>query len=299
MAYLHKLLVYAKQGVIPQVFSKPFELHEELHNTKNTLESFFKESLKKGGKEDFFIAAYFAEFQLTHKTFMTFYQMEIPNVERTPAEEYGAQITRFVKIINNAVDRNPLFLVMGDALKRLWGYAKGVAEGSLTDNLTGVLNRQGFFHKVAPWLEMMAREKNTFAVFIIDVDHLKKVNEDYNSRTGDKVLRFIAKELNHLCRKSDLLGRYGGEEFIVFLPSVDKKNLNTIAERFRKRIVDKSKTKDILEDGITVSIGGVYGKIQGRNIARDFQKFIEAADTLLNRKVKKSGGNGYSLMKMD
>jgi len=188
---------------------------------------------------------------------------------------------------------------MGDALKRLWKYAKGVTEGSFTDSLTGILNRQGFFHKVAPWLEMMAREKSIFAVFIIDVDQLKRINEDYNSRVGDKVLRFIAKELNHLCRKSDLLGRYGGEEFIVFLPTVDKKNLNTIAERFRKRIEDRSKIVDILEEGVTVSIGGVYGKIQGRNIVRDFQKFIEAADTLLNRKVKKTGGNGCSVMKMD
>jgi diguanylate cyclase (GGDEF)-like protein len=102
-----------------------------------------------------------------------------------------------------------------------------------------------------------------------------------------------------LLRKSDLLGRYSGEEFIVFLPSVDKKNLNTIAERFRKRIEDRSKTDSLVEEGVTVSIGGVYGKIQSKNIMYSFQKFIEASDTLLMRKVKKSGGNGCSVMKMD
>ena len=60
MGYLHKVLVYAKQGVIPQVFSRPFEIQGELSKTKKDLESFFDESLKKGSKEDLFTAAYFA-----------------------------------------------------------------------------------------------------------------------------------------------------------------------------------------------------------------------------------------------
>ena len=145
----------------------------------------------------------------------------------------------------------------------------------------------------------MAREKAFMAVFIVDVDELKRINEEHGSKVGDKVLKFVAKELKHLCRKSDLLGRYSGEEFIVFLPNIEKDSLDIVAERFRKRIEKRSKIAEIIEEGITISIGGVYGKISGRNINHDFQKFIDSADTLLARKVKRSGGNGYSILKMD
>lgn len=299
LGYLHKVLVYARQGVILQGFSRPFDSHEDLQKIKRDLLSFIDDSLKKGTQNDLFLAAYYCEFQLIHEAFVTFYQMELPKTDRTPADDYSAQITRFVKIINKVAENAPTFMVLGDMLRRLWKYARGVAEGSVIDSLTGVLNRQGFFHKVASWLELIAREKRTMAVFIIDVDELKRINEEHSSKTGDKVLRFVAKELNHLCRKSDLLGRYSGEEFIVFLPSIDKENLDAVAERFLKRIDTRSKTAEIIEEGITISIGGVYGKISGKNIMHDFQKYIDSADTLMERKVKKTGGNGYALLKMN
>lgn len=300
MGYLHKVLVYAKQGVIPQVFSKPFEIKDELEDIKKNLGAFFDKSLHSNNVKDHFIAAYFAEFQMTHTSFVAFFQLELPKTAKSMSGDQGAQIMRFINLINNSTDKEPLFVLLGQSLQRLWDYALIVSEGGMNDTLTGILSRQGFFHKIVSWLELMARDKKTMAIFILDIDQLKRINEEYSYKTGDKVLRFVAKQLNHLCRKSDLLGRYGGEEFIIFIPSGDKKNLETIADRYRKRIESKSREACLLNDeSVTVSIGAIYGKIKGKNIMQEFQNFIDSAETLLSRKVKKNGGNGYALLKID
>ncbi|MCK5706511.1 MAG: GGDEF domain-containing protein [Candidatus Aureabacteria bacterium] len=299
MNYLHKVLVFTKQGIVPQIFSKPFKIYEDLQKINLKMNNILSESIKKTDLQDHFIAAYYAEFFLIHDAFTVFYRMELPKIKTSPFMEYEAHISRFVKIINNAANKNSMLDLLGEMLNRLWERTMRISEGSLKDTLTGVLNRQGFLHKVTPWLELLAREKKVFATLVIDIDNLKGINEKYNPNTGDKVIRFVTAQLDHLCRKCDVFCRYSGGEFVVFIPFIDKKMLLDIAERFRENIEKKSISKNIINDGVTVSIGGVYGKIKTRDVMSQLDQFIDSASTLLLHKVKKNGGNGCAILRLE
>jgi len=298
LSYFHKLLVFAKQGMIPQIFSKPFELKDDLIRIRKEMDVFFKRSFNESDLRTFFICAYYSEHCLLHETFITLYRTELPKAKETPATGYSAHIIRLKKIVSNSTEYDPVLMLLGDALVRIWRQSELVVKGSLNDALTGILSRQGFFHKVGPWIEMMVREKKVCAVFVVDIDHLKKINENHDYKTGDRVIRFVARQLSELSRKYDIIGRFSGEEFVIFMPSVDKKNLKNIAERFRKSIEKKSISKEIVKEGVTVSIGGVYGKIKSRKMMDGFMGFIDSAATLLLRKVKKNGGNNSALMQL-
>ncbi|HMA68403.1 MAG TPA: diguanylate cyclase [Candidatus Mcinerneyibacterium sp.] len=120
------------------------------------------------------------------------------------------------------------------------------------DDLTKLFNREHFLKKVKEKISHL-KEKNKKAVFmIIDIDFFKDVNDTYGHQKGDAVLKEIANILKKNIRNQDLIGRYGGEEFILFLSNIDKKESLKKAEEIRKAV----ESKNILPNRkITVSIG--------------------------------------------
>lgn len=105
-----------------------------------------------------------------------------------------------------------------------------------TDYLTGLLNRRAFLERLERELNRCEREFSNVGIIIIDIDHFKKVNDNYGHQVGDMVLQEFSSTLVKLCRVYDFIGRYGGEEFIVCLPGADKWNTYQIAERIRSTI---------------------------------------------------------------
>src|SRR5205085_1271312 len=108
------------------------------------------------------------------------------------------------------------------------------------------------------------QDKEALGVFIADVDHFKRVNDDYGHAIGDQTLQHVAKVMKGLFRPGDLLGRWGGEEFIMLLPSDDKELLATAAERVRKAVEAAPFVAGNLTVPLTVSLGGVsYTPVTG------------------------------------
>ncbi|GMQ97021.1 MAG: hypothetical protein BMS9Abin15_0710 [Gammaproteobacteria bacterium] len=106
----------------------------------------------------------------------------------------------------------------------------------LTDVLTGVHNRRYFDERLHEEADRAWRNRQTLGCLFLDVDHFKRVNDEHGHQSGDAVLKNVASLIRHELRSSDVLGRYGGEEFAALLPQT---NLNTaceIAERIRARI---------------------------------------------------------------
>lgn len=101
------------------------------------------------------------------------------------------------------------------------------------DPLTGVLNARSFSRQCEHLMQLARREGGTFALLFIDLDHFKSVNDEHGHDAGDQVLRAVAGALLHRLRRTDLLGRVGGEEFVVFLPGADVTNALKVAEALR------------------------------------------------------------------
>ncbi|WP_433273281.1 diguanylate cyclase [Actinosynnema sp. CS-041913] len=128
-----------------------------------------------------------------------------------------------------------------------------------TDAKTGLLNAEAWHLQAKLELDRTRRQPPgaTVGLFMIDVDHFKDINDTHGHQTGDAVLRRIAVALGGVVRRGDAVGRFGGEEFAVLLPSVEREEALTIAERMRSQVhhVTADDGAGGTVDGLTVSIG--------------------------------------------
>jgi diguanylate cyclase (GGDEF)-like protein len=130
-----------------------------------------------------------------------------------------------------------------------------VQNQALTDMLTGLYNRRGLFEIGHIEFTRTRRLDRPFSLIMIDIDHFKQVNDQYGHPAGDQVLQFMASELRSAVRGIDIVGRYGGEEFAIFLSGSDGKDAMEMAERLRETIERMPFYVDDHEVRITISLG--------------------------------------------
>jgi diguanylate cyclase len=128
-----------------------------------------------------------------------------------------------------------------------------------TDPLTACLNRRAFTALVDRYLDRMEKQEDATqgALLIIDIDHFKDINDTHGHDAGDNALIRIAETIRASVRASDPVGRMGGEEFSVLLPSVTEERANALAENIRKRIAATELMLSGRACHVSVSIGGV------------------------------------------
>ncbi len=105
-----------------------------------------------------------------------------------------------------------------------------------TDPLTQLLNRRALTERISAEMERALRYDSTLALLMIDLDHFKKVNDNYGHLVGDDVLRDVGQLLLETIRGSDIVARYGGEEFLLLLPETDDVGAEAFAERIREAV---------------------------------------------------------------
>jgi len=125
---------------------------------------------------------------------------------------------------------------MEEETKELRDKVKEEQHQAFTDALTGLPNRFAYEERLEQEYERWKRYGSPLSVLIIDVDHFKQINDTYGHQAGDKALRIIARELSMATRKTDFIGRYGGEEIVVLLPETNIEAATTAAEKLRQRI---------------------------------------------------------------
>jgi len=125
------------------------------------------------------------------------------------------------------------------------------------DYVTGILNRRAFVQKLEIEMARSDREKKPLCLILIDLDYFKQVNDQYGHLTGDEVLRQSARRLGENLRPYDILGRFGGDEFIVCLPDTDLIEAASVAERLRSQIQGMEMRHNSLKFNITASLGVV------------------------------------------
>lgn len=145
------------------------------------------------------------------------------------------------------------------------------------DGLTSVLNRRGLEDAAVKMQDICKRINLSMAILLIDIDHFKKVNDKYGHLTGDDVLRHLSKEIAKVLRSSDVLGRYGGEEFCVFLPNTSESEAIGLAERIRAGVEANPFTGVQGTIRTTVSIGVADSVRAGY----DFKGLVATADSAM------------------
>ncbi len=176
--------------------------------------------------------------------------------------------------------------------KRMRQYNAQLLDLASHDPLTGVMNARAYYRMCDQSIHTSQRRQAVFAVLFIDLDHFKAINDRYGHAVGDEVLREVAQALQSHIRRSDALGRIGGEEFSVFLPDTHLQGAQELAEALRQAVADLriQTAGQILQ--ITASIGVASGNF-GAEQAPSMKQIQQQADQAMYE-AKRAGRNRVS-----
>ncbi len=155
------------------------------------------------------------------------------------------------------------------------------------DNLTGLNNRRHFFELAEKEFERARRYKRTLSVILFDIDDFKAINDTHGHLIGDQVLRALASSVKPIIRKTDILCRYGGDEFLVLMPEAGRDQALIMAERLRQKIAEIVIVTTAGNLSMTVSVGIASRE---KNSDANLEQFIARADNAMYE-AKATGRN--------
>jgi diguanylate cyclase (GGDEF)-like protein len=150
----------------------------------------------------------------------------------------------------DASKRNKLYNELIATRKKLEVQAKALTLMASTDELTGLMNRRELNLRAPELLNQAKRFEHKIALIMIDIDYFKKVNDSFGHMQGDRILKELGQRLQKVGRQTDLIARFGGEEFIILLPNTDVNAASLFAAQLHKLV----STIQVNNTPITVSI---------------------------------------------
>ena len=157
----------------------------------------------------------------------------------------------------NASKRDKLYEELIDARKELEDQAKTLKLMASTDELTGLMNRRELNLRAPELINQAKRYTHNIALLMIDIDHFKKINDAYGHLEGDRVLKKLGQKLQTFGRQTDLIARFGGEEFNMLLPDTNKSDAKIFAQRLHQLMlgIEVNLTPITVSIGITMTDG--------------------------------------------
>lgn len=162
---------------------------------------------------------------------------------------------------------------------------KAALEQAMRDTLTGTLNRAAFDTMLDKEIDIAQRHSNPLSLLVLDIDHFKNINDTFGHAMGDNALKALVARVNDKIRSSDILFRYGGEEFTIVLSNTSSEGAVLLAERIREAVEEMVYISDGITMDFTVSIG-----VSTLAEKEDGSSLFERADKALYQ-AKHSGRN--------
>jgi diguanylate cyclase (GGDEF)-like protein len=173
-----------------------------------------------------------------------------------------------------------IYFFMSRLIKRLDEARQTIEKIAITDQLTEVFNRRHIMTRFEEEFEKFKRLKKKVSCIMADIDNFKAINDSYGHQVGDQVLKEISHRIRNTVRAYDILGRYGGEEFLIIMPDTSLEDARELAERIRTRV----KEETVNNVSLTLSLGVVCVEESDRSV----DDIIRRADQNLY-KAKKGG----------
>jgi diguanylate cyclase (GGDEF)-like protein len=211
---------------------------------------------------------------------------------------WAKDLDRFTVI--NAWSFLSLSLVVGLLLARMFessnrrafALEEALSREARTDSLTGIDNRRALDERGLYELRRGSRNGKPTSVILLDIDHFKRINDNYGHTIGDRVIQAVAHNLSTTLRATDRIGRWGGEEFLVILPETEAEEGAQLAERMRAAIAIMPVLKmPIIKTSISLGLASaaVHGTAAGE-VEETWSELLKAADDALHR-AKEEGRN--------
>jgi diguanylate cyclase (GGDEF)-like protein len=276
----------AENGEIPQLFDDSAGIHGQLTESLLKARNLSQAYDQDPGVHTAFLIAFRMEFYLLHSCFADlFLYGSAMSRHGSLVDAYDGHIRKFVSALQRFGAESPDLELLGETVTSLWSRNRRLAHLSTVDELTGVLNRRGFLHAVMPLAHMAQRTDRNVGIVMADIDDFKKLNDTHGHPAGDHVLQAVGKVLRESIRASDVAGRYGGEEFVVFFSGIKMNEIARMAEKIRTAIAES--TASIAP--VTISMG-IAETVPGGDVAEKVLSLIRTADDQLYR-AKRRGKN--------
>lgn len=162
---------------------------------------------------------------------------------------------------------------------------------AMTDALTGLLNRRAITERAELEWQRTQAEGEALSLVLLDVDHLKQINDTHGHLAGDEALRTLGNLLKTSMRRDDWAGRWGGDEFLLLLPGADSKTARQVAERLRERI---NRSRVQLESGAEEELRVSLGVVSNHDAIQSLDAMFAQADRALYS-AKQAGRNQVSV----
>jgi len=203
-----------------------------------------------------------------------------------PIIDEQREVSHVIEYVRNITDRK-----RADEQRQL--FIQELEMLSSVDALTGLLNRRMLYDRLRHEIERVRRYKVDLALMFCDLDYFKEINDTHGHKVGDEVLKLVAGILKKSLRTSDIVGRYGGDEFLVVLPQTSLKGAHDLAERIRETVQEmRYEVYEGQSIGTTMSIGVTY--YTGGET--DVDALINRIDTALYVSKRAGKNQVYSLV---
>ncbi|WP_298715908.1 sensor domain-containing diguanylate cyclase [uncultured Oceanisphaera sp.] len=204
---------------------------------------------------------------------------ELTEIQRVALSTLANQVMRNLELIRVQQAQSGLIQQLQSAQQELTHLAA-------TDPLTGLYNRRAFEERLSQEHALIQRGQSPAALMMMDLDYFKVINDDFGHKAGDRVIEHFAQVCRNVFRQSDLIGRWGGEEFVVLLPDTTESEAWQAAERLHQVLRQtRIEYDEQISLSITVSIG-----LFSLSKDRELEEAMRLADTLLYQ-AKDNGRN--------
>jgi diguanylate cyclase (GGDEF)-like protein len=205
-------------------------------------------------------------------------------------EEHRALFHRIAVQLSVVIEKSRLYEDLLAANRRLETLASGLEYHAAHDTLTTIWNRGAIMNLLGREQARARREGRSLAVLLADIDHFKRVNDTHGHAVGDAVLHEVARRLESGLRSAEVVGRYGGDEFMVVLYPCRRENATVVMERLRRQVAARPVSTTAGAIPTTISVGAAVAEAP-----LDPDQIIEAADQALYS-AKQGGRNRVELI---
>jgi len=251
------LLAEAESRILPEPSQETAPLLERLDAIYRELSTLGLAEVKAMTPEEMLRLALRLEFNMIDPLFSELIDAAGLTRAESMKQEYEYHIETVVSAISEHFADGSLAHMLAQGLSRIWADNHRLVAYATHDALTGLHNRHALYAQLPQWAAWSARYGHSLAVLLLDVDHFKTINDRHGHAMGDEALKAVARALRNSVRASDLVVRFGGDEFAVVAPETDADEYLDLCARIAASVQDLAFAD---ERGVliplSVSIGG-------------------------------------------